>query len=362
MQTILFYFDADCGGTRGGSENVLKQIYRYYATRGYVIYVLFQKQKEFGGWDNIPDKDTYLFYGGSLTSIFSNLWHLRKIKFDLAYSTFANYTGLLGLLKRIGILKIQRIIGRESTPIFDRYHGMNLKLRKLVYKLGYPAVDTVVCQTELMRNRLITNLPWIAQKSRVIVAPNPFDLDQAVIQSSEADKETNRFCPFIVTAGRFIKEKAYDVLLPSFKKLLDSYPQLTLIILGEGPLKEQVVKQIEELALQNKVVLYGFADNVFPFFKNARLCVISSRIEGFPNVLLQMMSQNDKVVSTLCADGIDRINGLFTCQPDDVDGLYEAMKLCLEENTDDCRNKFDIELHRRSINNFISNIENSFIN
>lgn len=362
MQTILFYFDADCGGTRGGSENVLKQIYRYYAAQGDVIYVLFQKQKEFGGWDNIPDKGTYLLYGGSLKSIIFNLWHLRKIEFDLAYSTFANYTGMLGLLKRVGILKIHRLIGRESTPIFDRYRGLNLKLRKLVYMLGYPAVDTVVCQTGYMRDRLITNLPWISQKSRVIVVPNPIDLNQAVVQSLESDKDINRFCPYIVTAGRFIKEKAYDVLLPSFKKLLENYPQLTLIILGEGPLKDQVVKQIEELALQNKVILYGFADNVFPFFKKARLCVISSRIEGFPNVLLQMMTQNDKVVSTLCADGIDKINGLFTCQPDDVDGLYEAMRLCLEDNTDDCRNKFDIELQRRSINSFISKIENSFIN
>jgi glycosyltransferase involved in cell wall biosynthesis len=362
MQTLLFYFDADCGGTRGGSEYVLKQIYRYYAAQGNTIYVIFHKEKEFGGWDTILDKNTHLLYGGGLKRIISNLWHLHKIRFDLSYSTFANYTGLLGLLKRIGILKINRLIGRESTPIFDRYHGINLRLRKLVYQLGYPAVDTVICQTDYMRNRLTTNLPWITNKAKVIVVPNPMDLDQASIQSSELDVEINKFCPYIITAGRFIKEKAYDVLLPSFKKLLEDYPQLSLLILGDGPLKDQVVKQIEELDLQKKVVLYGFADNVFPFFKNAQLCVISSRIEGFPNVLLQMMSQNDKVVSSLCADGIDRIDGLYTCQPDDVMGLYEAMKHCLQERTDACRSKFDVELHRRSINNFMKIIEDSFIN
>lgn len=356
MQTILFYFDADCGGTRGGSENVLKQIYRYYAAKGDSIYVIFQKKKEFGGWDSILDKNTHLLYGGGLISIISNLWHLRIIKFDLAYSTFTNYTGLLGLLKRMGILKIHRLIGRESTPIFDRYHGLNLRLRKLVYHLGYPAVDTVVCQTDYMRNRLITNLPGVTKNKRIIVVPNPIDLNQAVFKSSVEDKEIDKFRPYIVTAGRFIKEKAYDVLLQSFKKLMEDYPQLTLLILGEGPLKEQIEKQIKELDLQRKVILYGFADNVFPFFKNARLCVISSRIEGFPNVLLQMMSQNDKVVSTLCADGIDKINGLFTCQPEDVNGLYEAMKICLEKCTKDCRNKFDMELSKRSINNYILSI------
>ena len=81
-------------------------------------------------------------------------------------------------------------------------------------------------------------------------------------------------------------------------------------------------------------------------------------MEGFPNVLLQMMSQCDNVVSTICAGGIDQIAGLITCEPNNVDALYQAIKLSLEtEDTAKNRPLFDQELESRSISSFIAKIE-----
>jgi glycosyltransferase involved in cell wall biosynthesis len=87
------------------------------------------------------------------------------------------------------------------------------------------------------------------------------------------------------------------------------------------------------------------------------MCVVSSRIEGFPNVLLQEMSQNEKVVSTLCAGDIDRIPGLFTCKPNDEDDLLRAMQECLEADTSGNRALFDEELQGRSIDKFIEQVQ-----
>jgi hypothetical protein len=84
------------------------------------------------------------------------------------------------------------------------------------------------------------------------------------------------------------------------------------------------------------------------------------RIEGFSNVLLQEMSQNKKVVSTLCAGDIDKIDGLFTCRPNDEQDLLRAMRQCLEADTAGNRVLFDKELQGRSIDGFIDKV-NSYL-
>jgi trehalose-6-phosphate synthase len=109
--------------------------------------------------------------------------------------------------------------------------------------------------------------------------------------------------------------------------------------------------------LEEDVILPGMVENVYPYFKNARMCVVSSRIEGFPNVLLQMMSQNEKVVSTLCAGDIDKLEGVFTCKPNDEDDLLRAMAACLEADTSENRELFDRELQDRSIDKFIERVK-----
>src|SRR5690606_20880375 len=112
---------------------------------------------------------------------------------------------------------------------------------------------------------------------------------------------------FIVTAGRLIHEKGYDILINAFAELKEKYPDLKLIILGYGDLKQELIYLATSLNIEQDVIFWGFVENVYPFFKKAKACVISSRVEGFPNVLLQMMSQNSNVVSTTCAGGIDTI-------------------------------------------------------
>ena len=115
------------------------------------------------------------------------------------------------------------------------------------------------------------------------------------------------------------------------------------------------MNQIETLGLQNRVILYGFAKNVYPIFKKAKLCVVSSRIEGFPNVLLQMMSQNNAIVSTLCAGEIANIKGIFTCENNDVASLKDAMEKGLNNNKNN-QLIFKDYLKSRSIDKFVNSI------
>ena len=101
----------------------------------------------------------------------------------------------------------------------------------------------------------------------------------------------------------------------------------------------------------------GRVSNVLDYFKAARACVVSSRIEGFPNVLLEMMSQNTSVISTKCADGIEGLEGVFVVEVNDVDGLVDNLEIILDSDTSHNRAVFDKELRTRNISEYINKIE-----
>ena len=91
----------------------------------------------------------------------------------------------------------------------------------------------------------------------------------------------------IVAAGRLKEIKGFEELIEAF-----AYAQLDgtrLLILGEGPLRPMLESKVQELNAADVVSLPGSVRNPMPYFKLAKGCILSSRIEGFPNVLLEMM-------------------------------------------------------------------------
>jgi glycosyltransferase involved in cell wall biosynthesis len=263
--------------------------------------------------------------------------------------------GLIGLLKRIGFYKKTKVIVRESNSIFHLLKGIKLKMYALAYNVGYSSVNLVICQTDYMKHELLKSVPWMKENINMIVLNNPINSDLIQRKSQLKLKEIGKM-DFIVAAGRLVPAKGFDVLLNSFQSIHIDFPNLKLLILGEGKDKDKLNALIDSNGLNNFVQLVGFVENVYPYFKKAKLCVMSSRIEGFPNVLLQMMSQNTKVVSTLSAGGIEKLDGVFTCNTNDSEALAFAVKECLNSNTEGNRNTFDLELGKRSLKNFVNEI------
>lgn len=356
---ILFLFKDD--NTNGGASSILRQILEYYLSHNSTVHIVFLKDKKYGHLDDLACKNLKLYYGGGLIKFYNNIKSIHNITFDYSFNSVVKFTGLVGLLKRLGILHIRTMVGRESTSVFLRFCGFRLYYYKIWYRLGYKAADVIICQSDIMKKQLVEHLPWIERTARVVVIPNPVNIKMMNERAKEIIN-ISKYNPYIITAGRIIPEKAYDVLLDSFAIISSSYPNLKLVILGDGRLRPQIEKQIETLGLREKVYLMGQVPNVYPWFKNASLCVVSSRLEGFPNVLLQMMSQNVRVVSTLCAGGIERISGLFTCQINDPGALAKAISSCLTSDVQGKRELFDKELKSRSIEGFIRIVENQKTN
>jgi glycosyltransferase involved in cell wall biosynthesis len=355
MKKILFVLPND---TLGGAEQILKMTAAQYSDA--LVEVQFLKCKTNEEWTSVNPfitlkyQNTKTEYLGTLFYAWSLLVKPKK-SYDCIFTSHVFVTGIVGILIRLGLLRKKYFIGRESTRIFERFKGFKLFLYKKMYQLGYPALDLLICQTQQMKQELITHLPWIDQKINIKVIPNPIDLSPI-----ETTEDVVFDFPFIVSAGRLIPEKGFDILIAAFKEITKQYPTHRLIILGEGKERQNLELQIKKLGLKNKVHLKGRVPNVLAYFKAAKVCVVSSRIEGFPNVLLQMMSQNNRIVSTKCVDEMDTIPGIFVAQKTNALYLSEAILEALKNYHDKNSILFKSFLEERSIENFIVAIEEEF--
>ena len=140
--------------------------------------------------------------------------------------------------------------------------------------------------------------------------------------------------PFLVTAGRLVHQKGYDLLIQAFAGS-PAASEMDLVILGEGPLEAALKAQAEALGVGHRVRFPGFQDNPWAWFARARLFVLSSRWEGFGNVVAEAMASGAPVLVTDCDFGpreqVDHgVNGWVTRSEDPV-ALARALDTLLPD-------------------------------
>ncbi|WP_053992538.1 glycosyltransferase [Mangrovimonas sp. TPBH4] len=350
--------------TLGGAEQYLKMVADYFRNEN--VFICFLNQFNKGHWEDLSNNVQLI--GLSTKSMAHGVLKLisfainKPIVYDYIFTSHLYVNAMVGSLLSFGILKTQMFVARESTSVFPRYRGFKLSSYKLSYALGYRNMDLLICQTDKMKTQLLENVGYLQNRVPIETVPNPINLS---VLKKMGEEELNFRFPkeYIVSAGRFIPEKGFDLLIKSFSEIKKQFPALKLIILGDGPLKEQLNNEVDKLNLSKDVIFTGFVNNVHPFFKHAKLCVVSSRLEGFPNVLLQMMSQNKHVVSTKCAGGIEDIEGVIKSETNSQESLTNAILEGLSNwNNTEGEIGFNNYLEERDIKKFMVNILKKHLN
>lgn len=106
----------------------------------------------------------------------------------------------------------------------------------------------------------------------------------------------------IVAAGMLEPWKGFSDLILAMKELTKS-KKAKLAILGDGSMREELQSLIDELGLQSSIKLFGNVENPFKYFCRADIFVLSSYVEGLPNVLVEAMMCGCTPVSTDCPTG-----------------------------------------------------------
>jgi glycosyltransferase involved in cell wall biosynthesis len=133
----------------------------------------------------------------------------------------------------------------------------------------------------------------------------------------------------LLAVGRLVEQKGFDLLIQAFASIASTEPGWDLVIVGEGPQREDLEIRIRNLGISERVFLPGRVGNVGEWYEAAHLFVMSSRFEGFGNTLAEAMAYGLPVVSFDCLTGPrdiirHEVDGLLV-SPLDVPALAQAL-------------------------------------
>lgn len=112
--------------------------------------------------------------------------------------------------------------------------------------------------------------------------------------------------PVILSIGRLQVQKDYPTLLRAFARFRQRH-EARLVILGEGPRRDEIAAEAEALGVSDSFAMPGFVSNVYAYLARSRMFVLSSAWEGSPNVLVEAMAVGTPVVATNCPSGPEEI-------------------------------------------------------
>ncbi len=209
------------------------------------------------------------------------------------------------------------VIVSERTDPSRRSLG---RLWGRIRDLSYPRADLIVFQSQGV-------LDWFPPKVRArgVVIPNPVPPPPPVAEGVPRESAPNR----IVALGRLSPVKGFDVLLTAFAAASARVPDWVLDVYGEGPERKALQRMVSELGMGERVRFPGITNRPFDVLREAKLFVLPSRAEGFPNALVEAMACGLPVISTdfgcaaknIIEDGVDGI----LVPPEDADALAAAL-------------------------------------
>lgn len=226
------------------------------------------------------------------------LKEIRKRKPDIVFSGFGEVNAYLSLFIRF--FTKTKFIARETNVVSK--HVTRKEIR-FFYKF-YNYYDKIICQSDDMQNDLIENFK--IKKEKLIKINNPVDfkfINEKLTISEKPETFKDDF-KNIVAIGNLSSRKGFDNLLKVFNHLKNE--KILLHILGDGRDKELLHQMKKDLGLEN-VIFHGQQKNPYQFLKFADLFILSSRYEGFPNVLLEAGACGTYSLANNCPGGITEI-------------------------------------------------------
>jgi GalNAc-alpha-(1->4)-GalNAc-alpha-(1->3)-diNAcBac-PP-undecaprenol alpha-1,4-N-acetyl-D-galactosaminyltransferase len=340
----------------GGAERVLCLIANYWAQKNYsiVIITLGNSTPFYLLEDGIELEPLSLLKNSEsvFSSIANNIARIKIIRKKLLeinpdiVISFMTETNILSTIS-CRIINKPIIISERTCYDFLKSRAW-VVLRNIVYRYS----NALIVQTRYDEEKY-THL------SNIFVINNPLKLKRIKPNANREEKN-------ILAVGRLDRVKGFDRLIRAFSLLKNKDWKLTII--GEGSERNRLEKLTYDLKLEDYICLPGKTKAIEEWYEKSSIFVLSSRIEGFPNVLCEAMAYGCACVSFDCIAGpneivTDKVNG-YLVKNGDIPALSdqisflinhpaerrrignEAMKINERLNIDSIMSKWDKILER----------------
>jgi len=226
----------------------------------------------------------------------------------------------------------KKILFVQGTVLHD--YGISNWIRILRKKFIIPYLYNKADLTVVVSDGIKHELQHNCGVKKVETIPNFFDTEdiqrKADIPLSAEWEAIFAGNEVVITSGRLHVQKKQRFLLPVFRELLQKRKNLKLIILGDGPLRQELFDEARSLGLRYysgwdrqqglssdyDIYFPGYVDNPFQFLRRATLFAFPSGWEGFPLALCEAMISGVPVLSADCPTGPREIIAPGTFDPD----------------------------------------------
>ncbi len=201
-----------------------------------------------------------------------------------------------------GLLTGKPVVGWVRNSL-DRVLGQLPALHRWLGRLIYPRLPRLVFVSHGLKDTLSRMFPL--REERLSVIHNPLDLERVRALAAEPLPEWAAFMTrraTVLGVGRLTKQKGFDLLIEAHAALRARGVEHDLLILGDGE-QEQLQDLARRLGVEGSVHLPGYTANPYPFMRHAAVFALSSRYEGFANVITEAMACGAPVVATDCPSG-----------------------------------------------------------
>ncbi|HYD97132.1 MAG TPA: glycosyltransferase family 4 protein [Noviherbaspirillum sp.] len=205
-------------------------------------------------------------------------WLLKEERPDVIVS-FLPGVNVASVLASRG-LGIPVIAGECTDPMAWNMPASEM----LVYRLAYRHAEMLTVQTQAVADKIPMVFPRL-KHLEVVPNPIPAPLQHFARPDLSASKRKR-----LIAMGRLSEEKQFALLIDVFCSVAAEWPDWDLAIFGEGGLREALERQIAGSRFSGRITLGGATSTPWDEMARSHAFVMTSRIEGFPNALLEAMA------------------------------------------------------------------------
>jgi glycosyltransferase involved in cell wall biosynthesis len=220
------------------------------------------------------------------------LRYVRKHQIDMIHCHLP-WAGFLGrIVHRLS--KIPMLYSEHNKQ--ERYHGITFFLNKITFNWQTLVIAVSEDAKASIQSNIAPSIPVLTVLNGVNVQAFQRDTEAGLSLRQQLGIPQEALVVGTIAVFRF--QKRLIEWMEVAARVLSQNPDSYFVMVGDGPLKDEIMKKRQELKLENRVIMGGLQSDVKPWLSMMDVYMMSSIFEGLPIAMLEAMSMECAIVTT----------------------------------------------------------------